>query len=392
MTKLRSRTMTALAAAVHLAAIGTGWSPATALAAGNGCASHCRAECTPNRSDCSHRLQHRCYTACMQSCTKCESVDSLCPSGGTECTGPSAFGCTDFDNDADNCGECGLACGDFELCSAGACVCGSDATACPRSDGNDACCDPASTCRGSCSANADCCDGSCMPDNSCCPAEATCDNSTSPGQFCCDAGKYCTQNFNTSADPDACCPPESPVACEGNCCQAGQECSFDVYDDDYGCCQPGQQFFDGACCGANQFCEDVFPFCCTGTDVCTPNFETAKEKACCPPGTEVACNSTCCQAGDTCAFDEINLDYACCPPGTEALVNGACCPTGAVCSGTGPFCCPAGTFCTDNVSSGSDPVTCCAAGTDVACDKECCAAGEQCVLGSDTMFHCAPPP
>ena len=369
------------------------YSTAAAQQNNKACDNYCKTTCTPTLPGCSGKMQRPCYQSCKQACAKCRgNTAAVCGSGGSACSGQSSFLCRDIANDEQNCGGCNQACGDLESCTAGECVCAPETTSCPSADESSACCTNDTTCRGDCATDTECCDGTCL-DGLCCPNGARCP--TGGSDFCCSEGSFCTPNTSFIPSNDqACCAPGTTVACEGNCCAEGEQCSYDQFANRYGCCAPGSDFLGGACCPSAAHCPSNEDFCCDAGLECTPNtsFILSFDQACCAPGTTVACEGNCCAEGEQCSYDQSTNRYGCCAPGFDFL-GGACCPSAAHCPSTTDFCCAEGLECTPNTSFIlSNDQACCAPGTTVACEGNCCAEGEQCSYDqfADRYGCCAP--
>jgi hypothetical protein len=121
----------------------------------------------------------------------------VCADGETACGGR----CVSLLSDAAHCGACGNACGDAEVCSAGACGCGVGATTC-----GDACAVLASD-PGHCGACETSCDGSLVC------SEASCAPSCANGLTSCD--RACVDLARDRFHCGAC----------GNSCEAGESCT-----------------------------------------------------------------------------------------------------------------------------------------------------------------------
>lgn len=146
-----------------------------------------------------------------------------CPSGQQECGGA----CVDTQTDLRNCGGCGVACSEAEICLNGGCF---------------GCYDPLTRCGDICvdltSDNANC--GAC---GKTCGRNEECIN-----KFCTCAGPRCAIGNGETK----CCPAVGGVCCQGGgCCPNGQVCT---------------QF--GGCCPSGTFgCPDGV-FCCPTGKVC----------------------------------------------------------------------------------------------------------------------------
>ncbi len=215
--------------------------------------------------------------------------------------------CVDRGFDANNCGTCGHACADGEICEDGECHCG---------DGNTDCGDQ------------------------CVDTRSNHDNCGACGQMCtgcevCVAGQ-CTSICGETA---VCCNDQCVPLCPGGSAPNPQTCECDVCN--------GQ--IDGAACDAN----DSTMLCCQ--EQCVSNQ--------CPQGKTFSldtCNCECnesCQGGqlqdpETCACQDLCANVTCdecqeCDPTSGVCIqtddgaecgNGTCCA--GVCTADGGSCCP----------------------------------------------------
>lgn len=129
----------------------------------------------------------------------CDASDDNCQEPSVTCDGR----CTDVANDRENCGGCGVACADGEVCSDGACAateCGGDALTC---DG--ACVDPRFD-PGHCGA----CDAACADGEVC--SDGACATSCGPGVILC--GDVCVDDDVDRSNCGGC----------GNVCADGENC------------------------------------------------------------------------------------------------------------------------------------------------------------------------
>jgi hypothetical protein len=184
------------------------------------------AETGPVRRDasqCGATGQPCCGGTICSTGTVCTS-DVCCPAGRTVCDG----GCVDEEEDPENCGGCGTACGTGR-CTGGSCCTASPADCtydveggCCISPCTETCCEPNGS---QCNMNSDCCNGSCngvdiAPVAICCnlsPLPCANDNDCCAGICNADAGRCCTPSgsvFSCASNADC---------CTGNC-GAGNLC------------------------------------------------------------------------------------------------------------------------------------------------------------------------
>ena len=161
------------------------------------------------------------------------AVTVMCLPGQTAC-GPV---CADLQNDARNCGQCGVGCNNG-ACVGGVCACPSNLTACPNG-----CMDTANdllncgVCGKLCAAGEACQQGQCLPPGALCTPACTngqvCRNNmcecTTPTTFC---GGACVDTSKT---------PEHCGMCD-EACGAGQLCEAGKC-----LCPTGQTMCDGEC-------------------------------------------------------------------------------------------------------------------------------------------------
>jgi Stigma-specific protein, Stig1 len=382
----------------------------------------CISAVTHNFVDCAteHCLSGQCiqYVGCIPATcdTNAHAKPCLLDAGGPAAFPFPAMGiccgaeCPDVASDRNNCGNCGLACAQDELCVAHACV---KAETCGPLNNGHACALPSggtagTCCMGTCvdaksdSANCGGCSKVCNVDAGCVGGKCTYGN---PG---CPAG--------TGPDGIGGCLPETCAAdslgtpCVADaggtyysCCSAG---CIDVTSDPQNCgacgvtCRPGttciysscQEVFD--CATTNRSCAldgggNSTGVCCGGgcVDTRASDLNCSECGVACPLGTH--CGPSGCTVDG--GFQPVNCDGGDCPPGTScaggtcipslctgtysicvrdggsSLVTGSCCGTACVdvgfdpsnCGGCGIHC-PAGTSCVGSIcqSSGGPPGDC----------------------------------
>ena len=323
-------------------------------------------------------------------CSLCESAEVCC--AGVCCAADACCGetCLEVQSDVENCGGCGLACGEDETCSAGQCLCGET-----LGDGGPACPSPETCCNGGCTNplfDSGCCGAekaACLPDQICYSGTCEC----SPGQFACAGSTGC--DVDIFSDPlhcryctTACDPAANPACIGGTCSCAGTPCTEGTQE----CCSAsGTQFcidtqdyltnasHCGGCgkaCVPNEVCVGGTCRCHSSTTPCAAGKTCCADGSCqasCECGNTPDCAFTCCSgAPDTCVDLTQDLDncggcgVACQDP-QHTCVGGACiCPAGL-------FNCEGGTVCVDVRSSTTHCGTCgnsCGAG-EVCCGGNC---------------------
>ena len=235
--------------------------------------------------------------------------DGICPKGLSECRGA----CVDYKASHNNCGSCGNACDDNEVCVEGDCK----PNACPTGMEicNGACinkkidAENCGACGNVCGGNAYCADSACQ-----CPqGYSDCDHNMANG---CEAA---------TLKCDSLCDDASQVKCDGGaCCDNASECCGSA------CCGEGT-----TCCG-DGICADVqsdAANCGTCGNACTDG------KSCVDGNCERVCSGATpdkCEALDVCvnfASDVLhcgNCDTKCAT--TETCVEGVCTPSEVNCS------------------------------------------------------------
>jgi hypothetical protein len=152
--------------------------------------------------------------ACAQQCDpgnlcsggSCIAAPASCPAGWQLCTadaGPSPY-CANVTDDPLNCGACGAACSEGDICRSGQCLgfCPSGFAVCQSSDAGDLCVDSRTdrdncgVCGKVCGLSADCSDGACLckPGFTRCGtgSVATCVDLDSDAKNCGACGQACT--------------------------------------------------------------------------------------------------------------------------------------------------------------------------------------------------------
>ena len=317
---------------------------------------------------------------CLGSCTTIESDKNNCGDCTIKCTGAYECcdgTCTDITNDSNiqNCGACGIDCGEGKCCD-GQCKetltdesnCGDCGTVCAA--GGECCdgecvnllADPSNcgTCGVICSENASCCAGTCVvwQGGPCC-GNFTC----TTGQLCCSGN--CQNVLTDEANCGDC----------GNTCGAGQLCCG-------GECTAVQTDFNN-CGTCGNTCE-VGELCCGGE--CTAVQEDESNCGTCGNACGVGylccsgvcvkkcggCSGTTCSGSETCCETVVlgeDSTYACKAVQTDELNCGTC---GNACA-AGETCCSG--VCVNTNTSTSNCGSCGIA----------CAAGEICISGSCSL-------
>jgi len=165
---------------------------------------------------------------------------SPCPEGQIDCWGT----CRNLQEDAQNCGWCGLTCGESSVCMAGVCTCEPGKTDC-YGHCKDLSCDPGNCgwCGLSCGADHACQQGACV-----CPAGQTdcfgqCKDLGTDSGNCGWCGVACAGGHACSAG--ACVCPEGETDCYGECKDLGGDssnCAWCGWE-----CAPGETCEDGVC-------------------------------------------------------------------------------------------------------------------------------------------------
>jgi alpha-tubulin suppressor-like RCC1 family protein len=286
------------------------------------------AACDVWHGDCDGNPENGCETSvltspahcggCGQAC-KLDQAQGLCLAGVCHvtvclpgfgsCNGDSTDGCETSLTSADDCGQCGVSCGEHGACEQGECACEPGFARCGETCVDlqgDA--DNCGSCGNSCQLGAICADGSCA-----CPTGS---------QPC---GQACT---NTSSDPQNC--GQCGVACQGgSACTQGQ-CGPT--------CAPGKTSCGGVCvelstdlknCG---FCGNVCPDAPPGPGGPPGCVNGLCAMACGPglldcdgtPGCETSAldDKNCGACGNACSTPMAHCDGALCKPGFISVAVG----------------------------------------------------------------------
>ena len=209
-----------------------------------------------------------CNDHCVNPATACTgghvfnvaTCSCVCPTGTTECAGI----CVNTQTDTHNCGTCGHACVDGQLCVNGSCVCPTGTVLCNN------------TCVTTCTAPKVLNPTTCLCE---CPT-----GTTTCGTTCCAAGEVCTNG--------SCGPPPHPE-CEGATCATFKSCSS-----------------SNPVCVCVTSCGGNSPFCTPGSTVCA-GLVACGAGCTCPAGSTCAVN-TCCGT-PVCIPDSLSTQ---CPSGT----------------------------------------------------------------------------
>jgi hypothetical protein len=217
-------------------------------------------------------------TACVPPCTE-----------GSCCAGT----CVVLGSDPDNCGTCGNACPEGQVCLAGTCqACTPDCAG--KTCGDDGC---GGRC-GLCGADEACIDGNCVPCSGSCE-----------GKDCGDDG--CGHSCGTCPEGQE-CSAGTCIPCTANC--TGKDCG-----DDDGCggycdgdCPAGGTCDDGLCVGG------CVPGCSgkeCGNDGCGGKCGDCDYPEKCGRGGVCECTSLCTTEGRQCGFDGCGSSCGTCPEG-----------------------------------------------------------------------------
>jgi hypothetical protein len=345
--------------------------------------------CCPANPDVPHQL--RCGDTCVDylndvnncggcgvvcgdgTCCSNGSCASLCAPGHEWCDGE----CADVQNDSNNCGGCGVICGDGTCCNEGSC-----ASLCPE---GQVWCDNQCVDLQNDSSSCGTCGTACLS-GTCCDG-GSCASICAPGQAWC--GTDCADLQNDSANCGAC-----GNACgEGSCCnagvcepfctapavQCGDTCA-DLQNDSANCGACGNACAAGSCCNAG-VCES---FCPSGQVLCgTMCVDFQNDSANCGACNNACGAGSCCNAGvceSFCPSGQVLCGTMCVDFQNDNANCGACdnaCGGGTCCSqGACESLCPSGQVWCDGqcVDLQNDSSSCGTCGH--ACgDGTCCNAG-----------------
>ncbi len=278
--------------------------------------------------------------------------------------------CSDLEVDSRNCGGCGLACPEEDVCLNGSCTpsasCATetDSTACLLPSGEQGLC-----CGGSCvdvETDSDHCTGCYLA----CPLGSTCAATASPSAPF--RGTFLSQCVDSSGVSQSCGSWATSEFVAASPCPTGYGCAPYRYQSQEGFCQPT------SCAGISDN---------AGTNDLSQSFPTAAERT----GNDISCYLTTAEdsAGKCCGG--VCVDVL--ADSNNCGTCGAACPPGFTCSGfscvadggdaplqCGPGVCPAGSGCVDSLLSGT-----------VKCFPRSCSGrsdGTACGFGSDTVGTC----
>jgi hypothetical protein len=289
-----------------------------------------------------------------------DESESPCPPGLTECGGE----CVDTDADHGNCGECGNACADDEVCSDGACT-----TECPE--------------------GTVVCDGACVDTTSnvlhCGGCGVECEPALHADPVC-EMGVCGTVCHTGWADLDGdgscesdCVPASDTEACNGvdDNCNGEIDESFD--------CRMGRETGCTTTCGS------------TGTGMCGLDCAIPPPESCTPPaescnGADDDCDTTCDNGFECCRSIPVDCTTTCDTTGSRACSStctlGACVPPAEICNGIDDDCdddCDEGFTCcvgepgTCTTGCGTTGTTTC----DSSCDWDACVPPTETCNGTD---------
>ncbi len=266
----------------------------------------------------------------------CGSCDVSCDSGQSCCGG---F-CNDASDDPDNCGGCGITCiGETSTCCGVDCVnttdndmyCGDCFTSCVSP--SEVCCgtscvvidgDDVNNCGGcgvTCGDGQACCYGICTDldqDTACGNCDLDC---TSTGEYCVGAGRYCVTCVldEHCSDGELCCAEtcvfatdrETCGSCDNNCADSSQYCDgagacIDCRDSDD--CQIGHICCDNVCAfaEADETCGSCDNDCTVNSEFCTTQQQCVE-----------------CTEDSHCA--EACVNFVCCSMSTNNTTGDPCC-------------------------------------------------------------------
>lgn len=161
--------------------------------------------------------------------TLSDAAASEAGGGPADAGGPTGPYCANTNNDPNNCGGCGMACGPMQTCQSGSCACGMGEKICIAS-------------------------GTCIPANSCCNSG----DCTIPGEICpmpggtcaCPGGERECTKTNSCISTNSCCVSTDCTVAGSTCTTPGQACTcamtgykaclaFNACLPDADCCVPG---------------------------------------------------------------------------------------------------------------------------------------------------------
>ncbi len=198
-----------------------------------------------------------CFTACDESTPKDRDVIDLIDAPDLTCGGEVCPGlCCDevcvLGDDRDHCGACGRACGPYEVCQGGQCLCQPDGGASLFLCGADEICCPGQGCLVSLSDPWNCgaCGQQCQAGEVCQQGRCLCGDLTSADGPACTDGNICCGDACATADAEIC-------ACADEVCGLGQRCCDEAcvdlavdYENCGDCgqrCALGQRCLGGQC-------------------------------------------------------------------------------------------------------------------------------------------------
>jgi hypothetical protein len=299
--------------------------------------------------------------------------------------------CVDYLNDPDNCGGCGIVCGDGACCSNGSCnsLCATGEQWC-----DDLCVDTAND-----DQNCGTC-GSPCPDGTCCNGGA-CASICLDGEVWC--GDACVDTANDSDNCGACGNKCGDGTCcdDGSCvsvCPIGREwCDgqcVDVVNDSDNCGSCGSQCSDGSCCSAGvcasvcgegqAWCDGLCADLANDSENCGACGNSCGVDGCCSDGVCFpACEAGRAYCGGTC-YDTQSDPSNCGACGVVCGGNQVCTAGACVtCDGQGG----ANDACDNRcVNTNTDPYNCGACG--VSCNLGC-PSGFKGVCSNGESCHCA---
>jgi len=303
----------------------------------------CLTSSTPAVATCCPKKQKCCGTECCPKKNDC-CAGLCCPKDQTCCDDGQQFTCVDLSSNLEHCGDCGVACEDWQYCNNGVCESVCDYQLCVRSGSppyeccaaNEVCpagvcepCPPGNTmCVGFQGTSSDCC----APGESCC-------HGTDGSAVCCAPNETCRNGYCGPVDclpPQVrcgadCCEPEPVEYCIGSVCVAGCSSGLDpCFARDgsgyFECCTPDQFCYgDGTCRGCPQY-TSLCRHSTTGAKCCVYNAGNPYNGyvgLCCPdapvfpgvcPGWNATAYHICCGATPCDSRYHVCVGGACVPP------------------------------------------------------------------------------